>query len=75
MGKAALVGATGLESYRILGSPTGTSPFARVTELSFPSLKAVQECAALPGAQETMAHAVEMSTGGAPHFMIVGEEG
>jgi len=49
MGKAALVGATGLESYRILGSPTGTSPFARVTELSFPSLKAVQECAACRG--------------------------
>jgi uncharacterized protein (TIGR02118 family) len=75
MGKVALVGATGLKSYRILGSPTGKSPFARVTEVSFPTLKAVQECAALPGAQKTMAHAVEMSTGGAPHFMIVEEEG
>jgi hypothetical protein len=38
-------------------------------------LKAIQECAALPGAQKTMAHAVEISTGGAPHFMVVEQEG
>jgi uncharacterized protein (TIGR02118 family) len=74
MGKAALVGATGLATHRILGSPGGKSPFARLTEVSFPSLKAVQECAALPGAQKTLANAVEISTGGAPHFMIVEEE-
>ena len=29
----------------------------------------------LPGAQKTLAHAVEISTGGAPHFMIVEQEG
>ena len=75
MGKAALVGATGLASHRILGAPGGTSPFARLTEVSFPTLKAIQECAALPAAQKTLAHAVEISTGGAPHFMIVEEEG
>ena len=75
MGKANLTGATGLASYRILGSPAGKSPFARLTEVSFPTMKALQECAALPGAQKTMAHAVEISTGGAPHFMIVDQEG
>jgi uncharacterized protein (TIGR02118 family) len=75
MGKAALVGATGLASHRILGSPAGKSPFARLTEVSFPTLKALQECAALPGAQKTMANAVEISTGGAPTFMIVEQEG
>jgi uncharacterized protein (TIGR02118 family) len=75
MGKATLIGATRLASHRILGSPAGKSPFARLTEVSFPTLKAVQECAALPGAQKTMAHAVEISTGGAPHFMILEEEG
>jgi uncharacterized protein (TIGR02118 family) len=75
MGKASLIGATGLTSYRILGSPTGKSPFARLTEVSFPSLKVIQETAALPGAQKTLANAVEISTGGAPHFMIVEEEG
>jgi uncharacterized protein (TIGR02118 family) len=75
MGKASLAGATGLASYRILGSPSGKSPFARVTEVSFPSLKALQECATLPAAQRTLANAVEISTGGAPHFMIVEQEG
>jgi uncharacterized protein (TIGR02118 family) len=75
MGKASLAGATGLASYRILGSPAGKSPFARVTEVSFPSLKALQECATLPAAQRTLANAVEISTGGAPHFMIVEQEG
>ena len=75
MGKAALIGATGLASYRIVGSPAGKSPFTRLTEVSFPTLKAVQECAALPAAQKTLAHAVEISTGGAPHFMVVEQEG
>lgn len=75
MGKAAMTGATGLASYRILGSPAGKSPFARLTAVTFPSLKALQETAALPGAQKTLANAVEISTGGAPHFMILEEEG
>jgi uncharacterized protein (TIGR02118 family) len=75
MGKEALIGATGLASHRILGSPAGTSPFARLTEVTFPTLKALQECATRPGAQKTLAHAVQISTGGAPHFMIVEEEG
>jgi hypothetical protein len=75
MGKVHLIGATGLASYRILGSPSGKSPFARMTEVTFPSMKALKECAALPGAQRTMANAVEISTGGAPYFMIVEEEG
>jgi uncharacterized protein (TIGR02118 family) len=75
MGKANLIGATGLASHRVLGSPAGKSPFARLTEVTFPSMKALQETAVLPGAQKTIANAVEISTGGAPHFMIVEEEG
>jgi len=75
MGKAELKGAIGLASHRILGSPAGNSPFARLTEVTFPTMKALQECATLPGAQRTMANAVEISTGGTPHFMIVEQEG
>jgi uncharacterized protein (TIGR02118 family) len=75
MGKATAKSATGLAAYRILGSPTGKSPFARLTEVVFPTLKALQDWAALPGAQKTMENAVAISTGGAPHFMIVQEEG
>lgn len=74
MGKASLQGATGLASHRILGSPSGPSPFSRLTEVSFPTLKALQDCAALPGAQKTLANAVEISTGGVPHFMVLEQE-
>jgi uncharacterized protein (TIGR02118 family) len=75
MGQKALVGATGLASHRILGSPAGKSPFVRMTEVTFPSLKALQDCAAQPGAQKLLAHATQISTGGAPHFMILEQEG
>jgi uncharacterized protein (TIGR02118 family) len=75
MGMKELKGATGLASHRILGSPTGSSPFSRLTEVTFPDMKALQACATLPGAQKTMANAVEISTGGAPQFMIVEQEG
>ena len=74
MGKENLIGASGLASYRVLGSPTGKSPFARMTAVTFPTLKALQDCTALPGAKKTIAHAVEISTGGVPTFMIVEEE-
>ena len=75
MGKANLIGANGLASYRVLGSPAGKSPFARLTEVSFASLDALHECIALPGAQKTLANAIAISTGGAPHFMVVEQEG
>ena len=74
MGKEHLAGATGLTTHRILGSPAGKSPFGRMTEITFPSLKALQETASLPGAQKALANAVEISSGGAPHFMITEEE-
>ena len=62
MGKASLIGATGLASR------------SRVARRQV-SVEAIQECAATPGAQKTLANAVAISTGGAPHFMIVEEEG
>ncbi len=74
MGKENLTGATGLATHRILGSPAGKSPFSRLTVVTFPSLKALQEAASLPGAQKTLANAVEISSGGAPFFMIAEEE-
>src|SRR5262245_65932132 len=66
MGKANLIGATGLASHRVVGSPAGKTPFARLTEVTFPDVKTVKECAALPGAQKTLAHAIEISTGRPP---------
>jgi uncharacterized protein (TIGR02118 family) len=74
MGKKHLVGATKLISYKVLGSPTGPSPFYNVTEAHFATLEALQAAASTAGAQQTIQHAHQISSGGAPTFLIVQEE-
>jgi uncharacterized protein (TIGR02118 family) len=74
MGKKHLVGATKLASYKVLGSPTGPSPYHNVTEATFATLGALQAAAATEGAQATIKHAHEISSGGPPTFMIIEEE-
>ncbi|HEV2021966.1 MAG TPA: EthD family reductase, partial [Terriglobales bacterium] len=69
-----LVGKTKFVATKILGSPQGTPPFYRIAEIHFPSRQALEACAATPGAQETVAHAIRISTGGAPIIMIAEEE-
>lgn len=44
--------------------------FHRIAEVYFPSLEDLQICLSSPGGRETAAHAVEISSGGAPLFMI-----
>lgn len=46
------------------------APFHRIAEVYFPSISDLQACLNSPGGQETAAHAVEISSGGAPLFMI-----
>ncbi|HZE69777.1 MAG TPA: EthD family reductase [Pyrinomonadaceae bacterium] len=67
-------GMTNFVATKVVASPQGTAPFHRIAELYFPSLEALQECAASPGGQETIAHAVKISTGGAPIVLIAEEE-
>lgn len=69
-----LVGKSKIIATRVQGSPQGTPPFHRMVEVHFPSLKALQDCAATQGAQETLAHAESYSTGGKPIFLIAEEE-
>lgn len=47
-----------------------TAPFHRIAEVYFPSMQALEACLNSPGGQETAGHAVEISTGGAPTFLI-----
>jgi uncharacterized protein (TIGR02118 family) len=49
-------------------------PYHRIAEIHFPSLAALEACLASPGGQETAAHAVSISTGGTPIFLIGEEE-
>jgi hypothetical protein len=57
-----------------LDSPQGTPPFYRIAEVHFPSIEALQACAASEGGKETLAHAVSISSGGSPIFLVAEEE-
>jgi uncharacterized protein (TIGR02118 family) len=74
MAVAKLRGKTKLVATRILASPQGIPPFYRIAEVHFPSMEALQACAASEGGKETLAHAASISSGGAPIFLIAEEE-
>ena len=59
---------------KIIGTADGSPPpFYRMAELHFPSLEALQKVASSEGAQKAVAHAVEISSGGLPLFLVAEE--
>jgi uncharacterized protein (TIGR02118 family) len=71
---AKLAGKTKIVATKILGSPQGTPPFYRIAEVYFPSMPALEACAASDGGKEALAHAVKISSGGPPIFLVAEEE-
>ncbi|HEV2751976.1 MAG TPA: EthD family reductase [Gemmatimonadales bacterium] len=69
-----LGGKTKLVATKVQGSPQGKAAFYRIAEVHFPSLEALQACAASAGGKETLAHAAKISTGGPPVIMIAEEQ-
>jgi uncharacterized protein (TIGR02118 family) len=70
-----LAGKTKIVATKTLATPTGDTPaFYRIAEIHFPSMDALEACAASEGGKATIAHAVEISTGGAPTIMIAEED-
>ena len=69
-----LVGKTKFVATKVLDAPQDTPPFYRIAEIHFPSMEALQSCAASEGGKETVAHAVSISSGGSPIFLIAEEE-
>ena len=65
---AKLVGKTKMVATKILGSPQGAAPFYRIAEVYFPSMQALEACAASEGGKEALAHAVKISAGGERRF-------
>jgi uncharacterized protein (TIGR02118 family) len=60
---------------KVIGTPDGSpAPFHRIAELHFPSLEALQAAAASASAQQAIAHAISISSGGAPVFLVAQEE-
>lgn len=68
-----LAGKTKFIATKVVGSPQGEPAFHRIAEIHFPSMQALEACAASAGGQETLAHAISISTGGPP-VVMVGEE-
>jgi uncharacterized protein (TIGR02118 family) len=70
-----LLGVSKVVLSKTFSSPGAAPPqYHRIAEIHFPSLEALQACLSSPGGRETAAHAVAISTGGAPVFMIAEEE-
>jgi len=71
---AKLDGKTKIVATKVLASPQGTPPFYRFAEVHFPSMKDLEACAASDGGKQVLAHAVSISTGGPPIFLVAEEE-
>lgn len=71
---AKLAGKTKIVATKIVGSPQGTPPFYRIAEVYFSSMQALEACAASEGGKEALAHAVKISSGGPPIFLVAEEE-
>src|ERR1700680_3788768 len=69
-----LAGKTKMVATKVLASPQGSAPFYRIAEVYFPSMQALEECAASDGGKETLAHAAKISSGGPPIFLVAEEE-
>jgi uncharacterized protein (DUF1330 family) len=74
MAVAKLGGKTKVVATKVLASPQGTLPFCRIVEIRFPSMEALEACVASEEAKETLAHAVSISTGGRPIYLVASEE-
>jgi uncharacterized protein (TIGR02118 family) len=59
---------------RVLGTPAGAAPYQRVAELYFDSIDSLHAAIASAGGQAAVAHAVEISTGGAPLVLIAEDD-
>lgn len=70
-----LGGKTKLVATKVLSMADGSpAPYYRIAEVHFQSMEALGACAESEGGQETIRHAVEISSGGAPLFMVAEEE-
>src|SRR2546427_114159 len=64
-------GITKFVASKIMGTPDGSpAPFYRIAELHFPSPAVLKAAAASASAQQAVAHAVSISSGGKPVFLV-----
>jgi uncharacterized protein (TIGR02118 family) len=69
-----IAGSPSFHFARVVGAAGGEPPYHRVTEIRFPTMGALQRSLADPSTQEAAAHAISLSTGGPPIFLICEDE-
>jgi uncharacterized protein (TIGR02118 family) len=69
-----MAGKTKIVATKVVSSPQGPAPFYRIAEVHFPSMQALETCAASEGGKQTVAHAISISSGGTPIFLIAEEQ-
>jgi uncharacterized protein (TIGR02118 family) len=70
----AFPGITKFVQVKVLGTADGSEPqFARIAELHFNTIDDLKNTAGSPGAAPVVAHANEISTGGAPIVLVTEE--
>ncbi len=67
-----LEGAMGVVSKRVAKAQGGT--YYAISDVTFPSLSALQSCAASPGGKEALQHAASISTGGPPTILVITDD-
>jgi len=71
---AVLGGKTKIVGTKVPGSPEGIPAFYRIAEIHFRSMADLEACAASDGGRQTLAHAVTISSGGPPIFLVAEQE-
>ncbi len=67
-------GATGVVSKRVVSATGERAPYHAISDVTFPSVEALQASASSQGAQEALAHAASISTGGAPVVLLLTDD-
>jgi uncharacterized protein (TIGR02118 family) len=71
---AKLSGKTKIVATKVLASPQGIPAFYRIAEIYFSSMQDLEACAASDGGKQALAHAVSISSGGPPIFLVAEEQ-
>ncbi|HET8875532.1 MAG TPA: EthD family reductase [Casimicrobiaceae bacterium] len=67
-------GATKVVLTLVSAAASGPAPYHRIAEIHFPSMQALNACAASQGGRDALADAARISNGGAPIVLIATED-
>jgi hypothetical protein len=59
---------------RVVGPSLARRPYRLISDVSFPTIEALQACAQSTGGQEALAHVASISSGGAPAIIVTVDE-